>query len=186
MLNFFKRQKTPDLAIFEAQLAAHAHRWYSACLRITKDVGLAEDALQEAMLKAWDRRAQFRAEANITTWIHQIAVNCALDQLRRHKNFAPNTAQILDECGDALLNTPDSCADPFGHGVNLQMGSQLESALKQLSDLERVCFVLKHLEGHSLLELTQLLNASLDSVKQALFRATSKLRTNLAHWQTEP
>lgn len=185
MLNFFKRPKPPDLAIFEAQLAAHERRWYSACLRITKDVGLAEDALQAAMLKAWDRRAQFRAEANITTWIHQIAVNCALDQLKRHRNFTQHIAMVLDDQNDAILELPDACADPIANGVNHQLGAQLGSALKQLTDMERVCFVLKHLEGYSLHELTQQLSTTLDSVKQALFRATRKLRVNLAHWQTE-
>jgi RNA polymerase sigma-70 factor, ECF subfamily len=186
MLNYFNRTKPPDLAIFEAQLAAHERRWYSACLRITKDVGLAEDALQEAMLKAWDKRAQFRAEANITTWIHQIAVRCALDQLRRHRNFGEKSILVLADQNEAIVELPDACADPIANGVNRQLGAQLDSALQQLSDLERVCFVLKHLEGYSLHELTQQLNTTLDSIKQALFRATRKLRVNLAHWQTEP
>lgn len=52
---------------FEATLRAHAGQWFSACLRITKDTALAEDAVQEAMLKAWARRLQFQGQAELAS-----------------------------------------------------------------------------------------------------------------------
>ena len=55
---------------FHAVLAERSPRWYCACLRITRDAALAEDAVQDALLKAWDKRADFRGEAELLSLIH--------------------------------------------------------------------------------------------------------------------
>ena len=69
---------------FHAVLSERSGRWYNACLRITRDADLAADAVQEA-LKAWDRRDEFRGESDLDTWIHRIALNAAIDLMRRRK-----------------------------------------------------------------------------------------------------
>jgi RNA polymerase sigma-70 factor, ECF subfamily len=166
---------------FEATLRTYAGQWFSACLRITKDAGLAEDAVQEAMLKAWDHRAQFREQAALASWIHKIAVHCALDLLRRNRPAQAFAALDANPASEAI----DTDADPFHHGMTRDWHSALESAMNQLTDLERVCFVLKHMESYSLDELASKLHCSINSTKQALFRATKKLRSTLAHWQGE-
>ena len=76
MFDFFKRRAPPAVGVddFEVLLAERAGWWYSACLRITKSPSLAEDALQEALIKAWRARAQFAGRAALDTWVHTIAV----------------------------------------------------------------------------------------------------------------
>lgn len=161
---------------FHAVLAARSPRWYSACLRITRDSALAEDAVQDALLKAWDKRAHFRGEAELDTWIHRIAVNAAIDLVRRLR------PQLLADDGlddRACASTPDAehQASAFAAG--------LDGALKALSELERCCFVLKHVEQWKLIEIAEELKISQDSVKQALFRALRKLRGALDGWRSE-
>jgi len=72
VLTLLKTWVRPDA--FHAVLQERSVRWYNACLRITRDAELAADAVQDALLKAWDRRDDFRGEAALDTWIHRIAL----------------------------------------------------------------------------------------------------------------
>ncbi len=161
---------------FHAVLAARSPRWYSACLRITRDAALAEDAVQDALLKAWDKREHFRGEAELDTWIHRIAVNAAIDLMRRLRPQWLADGHLDDQ---ACARTPDSehQAAAFAAG--------LDGALRSLSELERCCFVLKHVEQWKLIEIADEMKISQDSVKQALFRALRKLRGALDGWRSE-
>jgi RNA polymerase sigma-70 factor, ECF subfamily len=176
MFAFLASRPKPQLDDFQQLLARRGDRWYAACLRVTGDSGLAEDAVQEALLKAWSQRAQFRGEADIDTWIHRIALNCAIDQLRRHK---PAVADVSDEQWESAETTPSEVH------ARQQLGRDLGHALQRLTDMERMCFVLKHLEGWRLDEIARELDNSLNGIKQALFRAVRKLRSDLEHWRGE-
>ena len=101
MLTSLKSWARPDT--FNAVLSERSVRWYNACLRITRDADLAADAVQEALLKAWDRRDEFRGEAALDTWIHRIALNAAIDLMRRRKPQAPRKS-----------STPTADGGPFG------------------------------------------------------------------------
>ncbi len=177
MVDFFKRSAPACVCVddFEALLAERAGRWYSACLRITKSPSLAEDALQEALIKAWGARAQFAGRAALDTWVHTIAVRCALDQLRARKLLS------ADEVDEAAPGTWENSPHQALHLQ--QLDQQLACAMTRLTTLERVCFELKHREEWSLGEISLALELSLNSTKQALFRAVRKLRAGLAHWQ---
>src|SRR3954469_13098190 len=87
---------------FHTVLNDRSQRWYNACLRITRDADLAADAVQEALLKAWDRRHEFRGEAALDTWIHRIALNAAIDQTRKRKRHAE------DELKDDAFEAPST------------------------------------------------------------------------------
>ena len=86
MLTLLKSWVRPDA--FHAVLSERSGRWYNACLRITRDADLAADAVQDALLKAWNRRDDFRGEAALDSWIHRIALNAAIDLTRRRKTRA--------------------------------------------------------------------------------------------------
>src|SRR3982751_5734095 len=91
---------------FQTVLTERSPRWYNACLRITRDADLAADAVQEALLKAWRRREDFRGEAALDSWIHRIALNAAIDLTRRRKRRAE---EELDE--DAFEAGPSSAPE---------------------------------------------------------------------------
>ena len=177
MFDFFKRRTPTTVGVddFEALLAERAGRWYGACLRITKSPSLAEDALQEALIKAWGARAQFAGRAALDTWVHTIAVHCALDQLRARKLLS------ADDVDEAMPDTWENSPHQMLHVQ--QLDQQLARAMTRLTTQERVCFELKHREEWSLDEISLALELSLNSTKQALFRAVRKLRMALVHWQ---
>src|SRR4030095_17168864 len=91
VLTSLKSWVRPDS--FHAVLSERSVRWYNACLRITRDADLAADAVQDALLRAWDRRDEFRGESDLDTWIHRIALNAAIDLMRGRK---PQAAEEFD------------------------------------------------------------------------------------------
>lgn len=180
MFDFFKRRTPTKIGAndFEVLLAERAGRWYSACLRITKSPSLAEDALQEALIKAWGARTQFVGRAALDTWVHSIAVRCAVDQLRARKLLS------ADDVDEALPDTWENSPHQLLHLQ--QLDQQLACAMTRLTAQECVCFELKHREEWSLIEISLALELSLNATKQALFRAVRKLRVALPHWQGIP
>ena len=177
MLAILKSWVRPDA--FHAVLQERSVRWYNACLRITRDAELAADAVQDALLKAWDRRDDFRGEAALDTWIHRIALNAAIDMTRRRKTRAE---EELDDDGHEAppSETPES-------DYSLQaLTKDLSVAMQRLSTMERQAFLLKHIEGWRLDEIAESLQTNVPAVKHALFRAVKKLRVDLHVYRGEP
>ena len=160
----------PGQADFDRAIAARADRWYAACLRITRDPQLAEDALQEALLRAWRSRGQFQHGARLETWIHRIAVNAALELLRKQR---PQAFSALEH------EVEDDAESVEQAQYRRQLDAQLGVAIAHLTDFERVCFVLRHLEQWHLKEIAADAGKSVGAVKQALFRAVHKLRDRM-------
>lgn len=160
----------PTQAEFHEAIASRADRWFAACLKITRNPDLAEDAVQDALLSAWHKRSQFQHGARLDTWIHRIAVNAALQLLRKQRPgiFEPYEHEIADETAG-----PEDAV----HSRDLDDG--LSAALTHLSDVERICFVLKHLEQWRLREIAEELDINIGAVKQALFRGVRKLRERM-------
>src|SRR6185436_20510557 len=139
-------QSSPRLDDFHTLLSTRSGRWYNACLRITRDANLAEDAVQEALLKAWGQRSKFRGEADLDTWIHRIALNAAIDLMRRRKPEA-------DEAMDADLQAASPRVAPDNQYANQALGKDLATAMDRLTTMERQSFLLKHQEGWRLDEI---------------------------------
>ena len=165
------RGNPPSRTEFHEAIARRADRWYSACLRITRSPDLAEDAVQDALLSAWNKRGQFESSARLDTWIHRIAINAALQLLRkaRPERYEALETEVVDD-----TRVPDSIISDG------EMEASLAEALTQLTEVERVCFVLKHLEQWRLKEIADELDTNVGVVKQALFRGVKKLRVSMA------
>jgi len=176
VLSLLNPRAEPDA--FQTVLSQRSQRWYNACLRITRDADLAADAVQEALLKAWDRRHDFRGEAALASWIHRIALNAAIDLTRRRKRRAEDE---LDD--DAFEAGPAASAESEYLQENL--GKDIATAMQRLTMKERQIFVLKHVEGWRLEEIAESMQMPIGSVKNGLFRAVRKLRTDLQVWRGE-
>jgi len=148
----------PSQADFHRAITQRSDRWYSACLKITRNPDLAADAVQDALLNAWRKRGQFRSTSRLDTWIHRIAINAALNLLRKSR---PGVFEALDH----------------------ELESDLAASLARLTEVERVCFVLKHLEQWRVREISEEIGTNEGRVKQAVFRAVHKLRVDMQHLQ---
>ncbi len=169
-----ERARCGDVRAFRCLFERHLRAVHALCARLLGDATLAEDAVQETFLKAHRRLDQFDGRAAFATWLHRIAVNTAIEFVRRRRggDFGND---------DALAEVVDSEADPSVGISQSEVVRGVSSALQQLTALERSVFVLRHLEQRSLGEIAQLLSSNVNACKQAIFRAVRKMRAQLAH-----
>ena len=172
------RAREGDATAFRRLVEPYTRSLYALCGRITRDTALAEDAVQEALFNAWRHLPGFDGRAGFRTWLHRIAVNAALEQLRRRgrhrkeSEYADCDEDFLDEFAEELPG-PDRQA----------MGSEIhrhaETQLERMTPIERTAFVMRHHEGHSLEDIAHVLSMNTNACKQAIFRAVRKLRVAL-------
>lgn len=152
-------------------------------LRLLPSSEDAQDAYQDAFIKAYRRLDTFRFQCRFHTWLYRIATNVCLDHLRRRK--ARPEFGVFEADHEAGRSPLQLAADPRPSSSPEQMvGSEeisrrLKVALDSLSERERLVFTLRHHEGMRLRQIGETCSMSEESAKQCLFRATKKLRKEL-------
>ncbi len=145
----------------------------------------AQDVHQEAFIKAYRHLGNFRFECSFYTWLYRIVTNLCLDQMRRRKSRREDPATVSDSSGeemDLLANIRDdrSMANPGRELERKAMAEGIAAALDKLTPRERTVFELKHYQGLKLRTIGEMLSTTEETAKNTLFRATRKLRANLA------
>ena len=144
-----------------------------------------QDIYQEAFLRAFINLGSFRFECSFYTWIYRIVTNLCLDHLRKRSSRTRDLTttisadgeeeQILDRLPDRRPGT-----SPERSLISRELRKHILLALQRLSPRERMVFELKHYHGMRLRTVAGILNTSEGTIKNTLFRATHKLRTQLA------
>lgn len=176
------RAAAGDGAAFEVLMRRHNQRLFRTARGILRDDAEAEDALQEAYLRAWRALGSFRAESRLSTWLVRIVTNEALGRLRR--TSAPTIPL------EAAITSPDSgtqaaLTDAPDHGpeqtaLRSQARATMEAHIDMLPDAYRTVFVLRGVEGMSVEEVAQALDMPQATVRTRFFRARGLLRRSLA------
>jgi RNA polymerase sigma-70 factor (ECF subfamily) len=164
---------------FRALVEEHSPRVFRLAYRMTGNASDAEDVVQETFLKAHRSLDGFDERARFGTWIYRIAVNAAIDLIRRRGRLAAAAHRPSDET--PMVETIAS-TDPLPDRLALsgQIQSSVTAALSQLSERERAAFVLRHMEGMPIERISEILKIGPNAVKQTVFRAVQKLRRDLA------
>jgi len=172
--------------LFYELVRPYERRVYAAALAILRNEHDAEDAAQEAMLKAFANIRQFRAEARFSTWLIQITVNQALMRRRRERTIV---MEAIDDHRDQDGEyAPRDFADwreiPSEALERKEVRQHLAKALATLDRKYREVFVLRDMEHLNIQETAETLGISVASVKTRLLRARLMLRDLLAAgWQ---
>jgi RNA polymerase sigma-70 factor, ECF subfamily len=156
----------------------HRDRLWAVALRTLHDPDDAADALQEAMISAFRRAAEFRGDAAVTTWLHRIVVNACLDQVRRRASRP--TVPADDEAAlDALGQRQGGPApDP---ATASDTALVVEAALQLLPAGQRAALVLVDMLGYSVATAADVLGVSPGTVKSRCARGRARLLPHLAH-----
>jgi RNA polymerase sigma-70 factor (ECF subfamily) len=144
-----------------------------------------QDIYQEAFLRAYINLASFRFECSFYTWIYRIVTNLCLDHLRKKSSRLRDLTTTISPDGEiegVLDRLPDRRAgtSPERSLISRELRHTIQRALGKLSPRERMVFELKHYHGMRLRTVAGILNTSEGTVKNTLFRATHKLRNQLA------
>jgi RNA polymerase sigma-70 factor (ECF subfamily) len=142
---------------------------YAVAQRILRDPGLAEDALQNALVLAWRRIPHLREPDLFEAWIHRILVHACYDESQRARRWTANV-RVLPVDG---LTTPDG-------SVDIADRDELERLFRQLPVDQRAVFVLHHYLGLPLVEIAEMLEIPAGTARSRLHYATLGLRSALA------
>lgn len=130
------------------------------------DSALADDIAQETYMKAYMSADSFRGDARFSSWVYRIAYNTFVSYRR---SVRPST----DVSEAAAIDSGDSSDSAFRY-------QSLYAALDRLSERERSSVLLFYIEGYSIKEISAIVDASEDAVKQHLSRARKHLKTLLS------
>lgn len=161
-----------DTTAFSELFRRHRDRLWAVALRTMRDHEEAADALQDAMISAFRNAGSFRAESQVTTWLHRIVVNACLDRIRR-RQARPTVP--LPETGPA---EPRATRDVIAE-QDTRMA--VEEALAGLPEDQRSAIVLVDVEGYSVAETSRMLGIAEGTVKSRCARGRLKLAKVLGH-----
>jgi RNA polymerase sigma-70 factor (ECF subfamily) len=177
-----QRIRDGEHELFYELIRPYERRVYAAAFAILRNEADADDAAQEAVLKAFTHIRQFRAEARFSTWLIQITVNEA--RMRRRKEHADLMEPIVNGKGEEGNYTPRDFADwreiPSEALERKEVREKLAEALSSLGQIYREVFVLRDMQQLSTEETAQALGISTALVKTRLLRARLMLRDLLA------
>jgi RNA polymerase sigma-70 factor (ECF subfamily) len=164
-----------DSEAFGLLFERHRDRLWAVALRTTCDPEEASDALQDAMISAFRRAADFRGDSAVTTWLHRIVVNACLDRMRRRA--ARPVASVTDDNTLSSMSrqpAPDP-ADTSGSRMDI------DAALRTLPEPQRAALVLVDMFGYPVNEVAQILGVSSGTVKSRCARGRARLVPLLTH-----
>lgn len=171
-----------DHAAFEAVMRRHNRALFRTARAVLRDDAEAEDALQEAYLKAYRTMASYRAEARLSTWMARIVANEALMRLRKHSRRSaimplhPGAeVEDLDQMTEGSMEK-----GPEVSARRAEMRKLLEERIDELPEDYRAVFMLRAVEEYSVQEAAAILQIPEATVRSRHFRARSLLRERLA------
>jgi RNA polymerase sigma-70 factor, ECF subfamily len=199
-----RRHVEGDAEAFGRLFLRHKDRLWAVALRTVSDPEEAADALQEAMISAFRRAGDFRGDAAVTTWLHRIVVNAAVDRLRRRSNRTVSwsgdgeTLEALIAHGTPGVHvqarpgsppiTPATVspahppvADPADA---IETRLDVDAALRMLPPQQRAALVLVDMLGYPVAEVAEILGVSAGTVKSRCARGRARLLPYLSHLRT--
>ncbi len=182
-----ERAKQGDGQAFEVLYNLHKRRVYSLCLRMTANTAAAEDLTQEAFLQLFRKIGTFRGESAFSTWLHRMAVNVVLMQLRK-KGLPVVPLEDTMETEEESPRKEPGADDPRLSGSIDRM--QLQRSIAGLPPGYRMIFLLHDVEGYEHNEIAEMVGCSIGNSKSQLHKARMKLReilkTSRAEKATRP
>jgi RNA polymerase sigma-70 factor, ECF subfamily len=170
-----------DLDVFLSLVERHRKYLYNLAFRITGNEQDAKDVVQECLLNAYLHLEGFEKRADLRTWLNRILVNSAIDHLRSLRRRPDmHEPQPIADVVDAVAS---AAPDPERLLSSADWRRHVSAAMKTMSPLERVTFVLRHFEGRSIAEIAETVGIGTNAAKQHIFRAVRKIRLALEpHW----
>lgn len=171
-----------DPAAFENLMRRHNRLLYRTARSILRDDAEAEDAVQNAYLRAYRQIDQYRGEARLATWLTRIVINEALGFLRKRSRLPPIVimeGRSIDEAIEAAAGA-SAPEPPEAMLVRTEIGKTIQTHIDELPLPYRTVFVLRAIEELSVSEAAAALGVPEATVRTRFFRARERLRAALA------
>jgi RNA polymerase sigma-70 factor, ECF subfamily len=169
-----------DKEAYGALVVRHSHSLFRVAFRITGNEADAEDVVQEAFLRGYQKLEGFESRSNFSTWIYRIAVRCALDKVSGRKADERSRVSEENDPEQDAVQVADKAADPERLLLSGEISALQQVAMQGLTATEQTAFVLRHMEDCSTEEIGAALGIAPNAAKQAVFRAVHKMRSRLS------
>ena len=161
----------------------HSRNVYQMAYRMTGNTQDAEEVVQEAFLRGYNKLKQFAGNANFGTWVYRIGANYAIDLLRQRKvedSRRERPSKVSDGLEvDPLSQVQDGRPSPERLARSGELALKMKEALDALTPAERTAIVMRHWEGCAIEEIAEVLKSNANATKNTVFRAVGKLRRAL-------
>jgi RNA polymerase sigma-70 factor, ECF subfamily len=191
-----ERARRGDEAAYEAIVGVHRAELHAHCYRMLASVHDADDAVQEALIRAWRGLGQFESRSSLRTWLYRIATNTSFDVLKKRKRRElaidyGRRAGPGESPGDAMLDAPwlepypDSLLDDaqLSPEARYEARESLElafvAAIQYVPPRQRAVFILREVLDLSANDISELLDISVAAVNSSLQRARAALADRL-------
>jgi RNA polymerase sigma-70 factor (ECF subfamily) len=163
------RGEQPAFRLFARR---HVARSLAVALRICGNGCDAEEIVQDALLRVWQRAGEWRpGDAKVTTWLYRVVVNLAIDHVRKSRQrFVP-----IEEAGDPVDPAPD--AQMLAEGRQLE--ALMNAAILRLPARQRVALTLCYFEAMDCAEAARIMQISVSAMESLLVRGRRTLRARL-------
>jgi RNA polymerase sigma-70 factor, ECF subfamily len=173
-----------DKDAFRLLVERHSRSIFRVVYRMTGNQQDAEEVLQETFLRAYKSLGRFESRSNFGTWLYRIAVNRTLDLLSSRKTQMQmkdgyQITDSLDPEESRQVQLPAPAPGPDRLLISSEIKKKVTQALGLLTPAEQVAFTMRHMEGQSIEEISQVLNVKTSAAKNCVFRAVQKLRQQL-------
>jgi RNA polymerase sigma-70 factor (ECF subfamily) len=175
---FVERYARGDTRAFDSIVQRYEQRVYAITLRMTGNVEDARDAMQDVFISALRALRSFRGDAQLSTWIHRVAVNASLDVLRKRKRHVTHPIEEAHE-------TPSDDISPEDAAANAARAVEVQRALSSVSEEHRAVLVLHDLNDLDYAETAAALDIPVGTVKSRLHRARIEMAGLLGHLREE-
>jgi RNA polymerase sigma-70 factor (ECF subfamily) len=171
------RAQAGDHQAFAQLYSLHKRRIYSLCLRMVGNIAEAEDLTQEAFLQLHRKIGTFRGDSAFSTWLHRLAINVVLMQLRKKGLQVISLDEAMEPTVEERPGRSFGAPDLMLSGAIDRMA--LQRAIDDLPAGYRLIFVLHDIEGYEHNEIASMLDCSIGNSKSQLHKARLKLRDTL-------
>jgi RNA polymerase sigma-70 factor (ECF subfamily) len=160
-----------DRNAYSELVRTHSQGVLNVVYRMCGNSDLAEDAAQEAFIQAWLRLSSYKEKTSFRSWLYRIAVNAAIDMLRKEKRILPSS---VDD-----LNLRDSRPNPEAILASSERAELIREAVITLPNASRAVLVLREYEGLSYQEIAESLEIPMGTVMSRLSYARKLLKEKL-------
>lgn len=185
-----KRARKGDTTAYGRLMGAYQERLYSLSFRLLANREDAEEAVQDAFVKAWHSLGKFHGKSSFYTWIYRIAVNASLNRLAHEKRRGRGKTLDLDEIlhpedGGTPRELPDPGPNPLERANQMNLEAVIQHEVARLPGDLRVVVVLRDIEGMAYETISESINLPLGTVKSRLHKARTRLQEALRPYMGE-
>ncbi|AEE91753.1 RNA polymerase, sigma-24 subunit, ECF subfamily [Tepidanaerobacter acetatoxydans Re1] len=172
-----RRAKRGDISAFEDLISGYEKKVYNTAYRFFNNAEDAMDVSQEIFIKIFTSLRRFREDSSFSTWLYRIAVNTCIDFLRKKREDVFPIKEEIAMDDKIKLGFQTELPEEF---VEKQETKQaIMKAISTLPEEQRICIILRDVQGFSYTEISDILSCSLGTVKSRLFRGRRALKENL-------